>query len=120
VQGNGNFYYYRSIREGKIVRERRTSVRRSLKWQATIKGKDSNGISFGEEGFIENLSSTGAFLYLNRDVAIGSRIDLTIRLPFQKENWMKYSALVVRLESISQKTGVGIKFDTVRPIFISS
>jgi c-di-GMP-binding flagellar brake protein YcgR len=101
------------------VRERRTSVRRSLKWQATIKGNDSSGASFGEEGVIENLSSTGAFLYLNREVALGSRIDLTIRLPFQKENWMKYSALVVRIENISQKTGVGIKFDSIRPTFVS-
>lgn len=101
------------------MRERRTSVRRSLKWEATVKGNDSSGTSFGEEGVIENLSSTGAFLYLSRDIAIGSRIDLTIRLPFQKENWMKYSALVVRIETISQKTGVGIKFDNIRPTFIS-
>ena len=102
------------------MRERRTSVRRSLKWEATVKGNDSSGTSFGEEGVIENLSSTGAFLYLSRDIAIGSKIDLTIRLPFQKENWMKYSALVVRIETISQKTGVGIKFETIRPTFISS
>ena len=101
------------------MRERRTSVRRSLKWQATIKGNDSSGESFGEEGTIENLSSTGAFLYLSRKVEVGTHIDLTIRLPFQKENWMKYSAEVVRIENIPQRIGVGIKFDTVRPTFIS-
>ena len=102
------------------MRERRTSVRRSLKWHATVNGNDSSGASFDEEGLIENLSSTGAFLYLSRDIPIGSRIDLAIRLPFQKENWMKYSAQVVRIENVSQKTGVGIKFDTIRPTFTSS
>jgi hypothetical protein len=101
------------------VRERRTSVRRSLKWQATVKGNDSSGTSFGEEGYIENLSSTGAFLYLSRAVAVGSKLDLAIRLPFEKENWMKYSAEVVRIESVTQKTGIAIKFDTIRPTFIS-
>jgi c-di-GMP-binding flagellar brake protein YcgR len=101
------------------VRERRTSVRRSLKWQATIKGCDHSGASFGEEGILENLSSTGAFLYLSRKVEVGTKIDLAIRLPFQKENWMKYSAEVVRIEDVQEKSGVGIKFDTVRPTFKS-
>jgi hypothetical protein len=100
------------------VRERRTSVRRSLKWQATVKGSDSSGTSFGEVGLIENLSSTGAFLYLDRAIAVGSKIDLAIRLPFVKESWMKYSAEVVRIETVPQKTGIAIKFDTVRPTFI--
>jgi hypothetical protein len=90
-----------------------------LKWQATVKGNDSSGASFGEEGLIENLSSTGAFLYLDRTIAVGSRIDLAIRLPFVKENWMKYSAEVVRSEANPQKTGIAIKFDTVRPTFVS-
>jgi hypothetical protein len=101
------------------VRERRTSVRRSLKWQATVRGNDSSGTSFGEEGFIENLSSTGAFLYLSRALVVGSKIDLAIRLPFIKENWMKYSAEVVRIESVPQKTGIAIKFDAIRPTFVS-
>jgi hypothetical protein len=101
------------------VRERRTSVRRNLKWSATIKGKDSDGQHFGEEGVIENLSSTGAFVYLSREVAVGTKLDLAIRLPFQKENWMKYSAEVVRIENIPQRIGVGIKFDSVRPTFVA-
>ncbi len=101
------------------MRERRTSVRRSLKWQATINGSDCSGASFDEEGIVENLSSTGAFLYLSRKVDIGTKIDLAIRLPFQKENWMKYSAEVVRIENIPEKIGVGVKFDTIRPTFQS-
>ena len=101
------------------MHERRTSMRRSLKWKATIKGSDSSGASFGEDGLIENLSSTGAFLYLSRTVDVGTKLDLAILLPFQKETWMKYSAEVVRIENIPQKIGVGIKFDTIRPTFIS-
>jgi hypothetical protein len=90
-----------------------------LKWQATINGSDCSGASFDEEGIVENLSSTGAFLYLSRKVDIGTKIDLAIRLPFQKENWMKYSAEVVRIENIPEKIGVGVKFDTIRPTFQS-
>lgn len=101
------------------MRERRTSVRHNLQWQATIEGSDSDGSSFGEEGVIENLSATGAFLYLNRPVKVGSRLDLAIRLPFKKENWMKYSAEVVRTEPDAARTGVGIKFDTVKPVFLT-
>lgn len=101
------------------MRERRRAVRRHLQWQATIEGSDPTGAQFGEQGVIENLSSTGAFLYMSREVAIGSRLDLAIRLPFEKENWMKYSAEVVRVEAATQKIGIGIRFDDLRPTFIS-
>lgn len=99
------------------MRERRGSVRRNLKWRAQINGNNANGIRFGEEGVIENLSSTGAFFYLNNRVEIGTRLDLSILLPFQQENWMNYSAEVVRVEEMPQKIGVGIRFDNVRPTF---
>jgi hypothetical protein len=99
------------------VRERRGSERRSLKWKATINGSDSTGTSFGEEGVIENLSTTGAFFYLSRKVEIGAQLNLAIRLPFQKENWMNYSAEVVRVEDLSHRIGVGIKFQNLRPTF---
>jgi hypothetical protein len=101
------------------VRERRTSVRHELKWQATIEGCDSQGIRFDEEGVIENLSATGAFFYIHRAINVGSRLNLAIRLPFKKENWMKYSAEVVRIEPAAAGTGVGIKFDTIKPLFES-
>jgi hypothetical protein len=113
----GNGLYRLTKERGQIVRERRGSARRSLKWKATINGNDSNGVSFDEEGVIENLSSTGAFFYLKREVAVGAKLDLAILLPFQKENWMKYSAEVVRVEQVPQKIGVGIRFQNLRPNF---
>jgi hypothetical protein len=91
-----------------------------LKWKATINGNDSDGVRFDEEGVIENLSSTGAFFYLNRRVEIGAKLDLAILLPFQKENWMRYTAEVVRVENVPYKIGVGIKFNTLRPTFITN
>lgn len=101
------------------MRERRLSVRHNFKWQATIEGSDQNGVRFDEEGMIENLSATGAFLYLNRPVEVGDRLDLAIRLPFKKENWMTYSAEVVRLEPAANGLGIGIRFDAVKPVFVS-
>jgi hypothetical protein len=66
--------------ERAIVRERRRSVRHKMKWPATIEGSDTCGVSFDEEGMIENLSATGAFFYLTRPIRVGTRLELAIRL----------------------------------------
>ena len=101
------------------MKERRMSVRHSLKWQATIEGRDTGGVRFDEEGVIENLSTTGAFFYISRPVQVGTHLNLEIRLPLKKENWMKYSAEVVRVEPANSRIGVGIKFDSVKPEFFT-
>lgn len=101
------------------MEERRMSMRHSLKWQATIESRDTGGVRFDEAGVIENLSATGAFFYISRTVRVGTQLNLEIRLPLKKENWMKYSAEVVRVEPAASRIGVGIKFDTVKPEFIA-
>ena len=113
------------------MRERRNSIRHGLKWETLVIGNDVSGANFDESGVIENLSSTGAFFYLSKRVPVGSQLDLAIKLPFKKENWMKYSARVVRIEEKSangdaatefekdnhNKIGIGIKFDKIKPTF---
>ena len=97
--------------------ERRGARRFAVGWKATVKGTDNEGIDFDESGEIRNLSSSGAFLYLGRQLKVGSRIDVWIKLPMQKENWMKYQAEVVRVEGDPQMVGIGMHFCEVWPRF---
>lgn len=97
--------------------ERREARRFKVGWEVTVKGTDGQGASFGEAARLANLSSNGVFLYLKKPIEIGARLEVWIRIPFKKENWMKYSAEVVRVENCSTEVGVAMRFDTARPQF---
>jgi hypothetical protein len=99
--------------------ERRNARRFDVGWAAVVKGQDQSGWGFDERATLKNLSSAGAFLYLARKINLGERLELLIRVPFKKNNWMKYTAEVVRLEPTSARSGIGLRFDTPVPVFIS-
>jgi len=101
------------------VLERRGAKRFEVEWDVNVRGTDSGGVSFEEAGALNDLSSNGAFLYLSRQVKVGHRLEVRIRVPFKRENWMKYSAEVVRVEEATPRFGVAMKFDTPRPTFFS-
>ena len=101
------------------MRERRNSVRHKFTWPATFAGNDADGITFAEEGNIENLSATGTYFYFTRLLSLGARLNLAIRLPGNKDNWMTYSGEVVRIEPAIERAGVAVKFATVKPHFVS-
>jgi hypothetical protein len=114
------------------VFDRRTSTRRSLHWPIQVEGKDNFGEPFHETSIIKNLSSSGAYFYLDHEVALGTSISLSIKLTVQNERWMKYTAQVirvelgddrigigVRLDPMPQKFGVGIHFDSSKPEFVN-
>jgi hypothetical protein len=97
--------------------ERRNSQRFRLDWDVAVKGTDPSGSCFVEAGSLENLSSIGAFVYLFKAVDLGQRLELQIRIPVRPDNWMKYTAEVVRMEHASTRVGVGVRFDTAVPVF---
>ncbi len=97
--------------------ERRRARRFTVGWEVSVKGMGDDGLSFDEAGVLENLSSTGAFFYLTRPLRIGAKLEVSIKVPFRRENWMRYSAEVVRIESGRRRIGIAMKFDTVRPSF---
>ncbi len=97
--------------------ERRTARRFQVAWQVAIKGADPSGRNFDESGTLENLSSRGALFFMPRRVQQGAKIELQIRVPLKKENWMKYSGEVVRVKKKSGGFGVAVMFDTIRPLF---
>ena len=104
--------------KGQHYEERRNARRFQVGWNLAVKGTDSSGRGFNEEGILDNLSSLGAFLYLSRPVNLGERLELQIKIPFKRNNWMKYTAEVVRVAHSSRRAGVGLRFDTAVPVFV--
>jgi hypothetical protein len=98
--------------------ERRTARRFPLGWQAKIKGLDATGSSFEEFSTVTNLSSTGVFLHVSRQVRVGTELDILIRVPFQQEHWMRYPGRVIRVEPTEPQAGVAIRFSTLKPKFV--
>lgn len=106
-----------TVKRGVDVLERRRARRFRVGWDINVKGTDDAGLSFDEAGVLENLSSTGVFFYLTRPLRIGTKLEVSIKIPFRRENWMKYSAEVVRIESGTRRIGIAMKFDAIRPDF---
>lgn len=98
--------------------ERRKARRYQVGWNVSVKGTDQAGRGFDEMGLLDNLSSVGAFLYLTRRLQLGARLEVQIKVPFKKNNWMQYSAEVVRVKRVSGNIGIAVKFDTARPVFM--
>jgi hypothetical protein len=103
---------------GIIRAERRLARRFYIHWNVLIQSLDNVDSSFYEPGELENLSSSGAFLYLSRFLRPGTKLLVRLRVPFSKGNWMIYSGEVVRSQSTNLMFGVAVKFNTSRPGFI--
>jgi len=65
---------------GDVAMERRNRPRISKSFRVLVKGLDITGEPFDVSTVVENMSSTGVYLRLKREVEIGARLDLTIRL----------------------------------------
>ncbi|HLG18077.1 MAG TPA: PilZ domain-containing protein [Blastocatellia bacterium] len=99
--------------------ERRLARRFRVGWTVTVRGIDSAGAAYDEPSHLENLSSTGAFVYLTKPVGVGAELEVRIKVPFKKENWMRYPAEVVRVENAPSKVGVAVRFGASRPVFVA-
>jgi spore maturation protein SpmA len=85
-----------------------------VRWEATIRGTDSEGNGFEEDAIVENLSSTGAFLAVRDCLLEGARIEVAVKIPLKRENWMSFWGTVVR---VADRSGVAVRFDSPRPVF---
>jgi hypothetical protein len=97
--------------------ERRRLPRYEVDWPVKVTGRNDSGVRYFVDGVLKNISARGAFLYTDRPSQVGERIDISIKLPLKAENWLIYSAEIVRVECACPKTGVGIKFDSSWPAF---
>lgn len=98
--------------------ENRKSRRYNVEWAVCVTGKDSKGNNFQETTKLKNVSSTGAAVVVKNTFEVGQNIDVFIRVPVNKELWMKHAAVIVRFNSMSGE--IGLKFYSSRPVFIET
>jgi c-di-GMP-binding flagellar brake protein YcgR len=97
--------------------EQRKRSRYKASWAAKLKGIDPEGAIFEEEGTLENISAGGALVRLEKAIPIGSRLEISIKLPFKK--WMVLGGEVIRIETSATNIKVALKFEGRWPTFIS-
>lgn len=95
--------------------ERRRARRFTVDWDVVVRGKDEVGSKLDEAGSLKDLSSRGALLSLPRQLRIGMKLELWIRMPSEPERWMAYSAEIVRIDKGRGRMGTATKFLTARP-----
>ena len=99
--------------------DRRGARRYSLSWVAKVIPEDS--ADEGEQvATLRNLSSSGALACLKTSPRLGQRLLVSFKLPFEKETWMRYSAIVVRVKEEAAGVDVAVKFDQSRPEFANT
>ena len=99
--------------------ERRRKPRINCQYPATVHGQDEKGKRFEEFAELANLSATGLFLWINRDVQQGQKIFVTVRLFSEliKEATpcIATNGIVTRAEPQSDGVwGIAIKFQRYR------
>ena len=100
--------------------DRRITRRYKLNWPTRLRRDDSQSGCVEETTLLRDLSATGAFAYVSYHPHLGSRVSISIMLPFKQGTWMIYSGTVLRVETSPSRIGVAIKFDTSRPEFANS
>ena len=96
---------------------RRKEWRFDLPLTAAVTGSSPRGRKFREQARIRDISSTGAYFYLEADAIIGSRLNMVIALPQKATGGdnvrLKIEGVVVRVErpaNSSRKQGVAVRF----------
>ena len=86
-----------------------------MNWPIKVEGRDGKHVISGE-GRLLNLSSGGALFDLAGPFRKGMRLDVYIKLPSKKDNWMRYTAEVLRVEN-GDSPRAAVKFAGPRPSF---
>jgi hypothetical protein len=95
--------------------ERRRARRFTVDWNVVVRQKDERGSNVDEPGTLRNLSSRGASLSLKEILRVGTKMELWIRMPSERERWIAYPAEIVRIDVGRYEVGTATKFLTVRP-----
>src|SRR5262245_6444598 len=83
--------------------ERRSGLRLSLPYAARLWGRDDAGLAFKEDTVVENLSTSGLFLRLTREVPMGTHVHVAALLLHESDSLrpglrLAASGVVVRTE----------------------
>ena|SRR5436853_353601 len=105
--------------------ERRQGRRFSVSWATRLTGIDESGTRFEQEVSLANLSSGGAYFSFEKPLPVGSRLEVSIKVPFKRQNWMQYTGEVIRVDQSPEadptpaSVGIALRFSGFRPSFVS-
>ncbi len=102
-----------------IITDRRIKPRITCDYPAIIKGSDIRGNKYQENGKLANLSASGLYLWVNRNIEPGSKITITVLLSStdmnKKAHSLSANGIVVRSEPQTDDAwGVAVKFTGYR------
>jgi hypothetical protein len=100
------------------IRSRRQSRRFRVAWPVVVRGFDQHGEAFQEFCFLKNLSPTGACLGLRRSLAVGATVEMDVRSPLSRKQWLRYFGKVIYAGQPHRPQATGIRFDSARPAFV--
>ena len=100
--------------------ERRIANRFKVDWGIKVSAAGAGGTRILETGLLRDLSTRGAYAYINYHLEVGSSVEVLIKLPLNKEGWISYPAKVLRVDPATSELGVAFIFDTARPVFVPS
>lgn len=98
---------------------RRKWQRYEVNWPFQIEGVDRDGKVFWTDGYLRDISARGSSGHCFCPPDAGTRIVISIRIPFKGEQWMRYLAEIVRVEQDEPGTFIALKFESSHPIFYS-
>ena len=98
---------------------RRKWPRYEVDWQFQMEGVDGNGRVFWADGTLHDISARGSSGYCFDPPENGTRVVVSIRMPFESDNWIRYIAEIVRIEESEEGTLVALQFVSSRPVFYS-
>jgi hypothetical protein len=102
-----------------LTSERRGKPRIDCECLANVRGMNSQGHRFREEGKLKNLSASGLFMMVNRTIENGTKLAITVHLSdlvFEPDApKLATNGVVVRCEPQADGScGVAIKFQNYR------
>jgi hypothetical protein len=102
-----------------ITADRRAKPRIDCKYLASVVGVNGGGHEYSDDGKLENLSASGLFMLVHRDIEYGSKVSITIHLSdlILDPDAPKLAAngIVVRTEpQMDGSCGVAIRFQNYR------
>lgn len=87
--------------------ERRQAERMRLKLPVLVKGTNEMGKRFTEKAFLEDLSSSGAYLFLSTPVNTDCRMSMIID---PEQSGLAVRSRIIRLAKGNKKNGIGVVF----------
>ena len=98
------------------TQDRRAKPRSNCDYAAIVEGLDGNGNIYNDQGRLVNLSASGLFMLVNRDIESGAAVSITIFLsdPVVEVSAPRLSTngTVVRKEQRTDGScGVAVKFN---------